>query len=379
MTKPDITTLDKLLPLVAEAKTCKEFGAIVLEHVPVDLRRGLARAARDALGLPWRNASLDERIKPSFHGADQVEARRQATLLYRSNPEKQQRNREAVAANKRANRLDCIIHNCGSSSRHRGHTFDSEDAAYLRGLWNKAKISGGPWRGLVDFTAYGEERTGGDPWAPSFDRVDNSRGYQAGNVRLVPNVWNKTCQQYDRRLVAELTAMASTMRAEGHRASGDLEALRAARPWRRTLQTHLAGKAANVFKSHPALIPFEADMMAATLHKLYGPNGGVCEATGLPFVAEPGHPCFPSWDLLDHSKTGKRVWKNRQALSTKLGKEARRRHRVVSTEPGTERPEDMRLVCTFFNLGRSKWEDSVWWKMADRVRELVDAGRIVEL
>jgi hypothetical protein len=48
--------------------------------------------------------------------------------------------------------------------------------------------------------------------------------------------------------------------------------------------------------------------------------------------------------------------------------------RVVLTEGGRETPADMRLVCAFFNVGRCTFDDGDWWRMADRVRELVEAG-----
>lgn len=69
-----VTTLDKLLPLVQDCKTCKEFGAVIIAHVPVKLKRQLALEARDALGKPWKNSTVREWIAPGSHSKKRMEA-----------------------------------------------------------------------------------------------------------------------------------------------------------------------------------------------------------------------------------------------------------------------------------------------------------------
>lgn len=306
--------------------------------------RALVLAAVDALGLPApTDKTLRDRLMPGVHTAS-GQAKRRAISIRAS----------------RKNRLTKLIGACRGSSKQRGH--GKVDEIHLRTLWQAAEVGETPWHGLLDFGAHGvAEETGsaGGPWAPSFDRLDNDLGYVDGNVVLVPNIWNRTCNRFDRKIVLDLAAQAAQLYAEGRRQACNVDALRSARPFRSKLEAHLARPGANVFKVHPALLPHREEMMDCTLEALYGAGAGVCPVTGLAFSAEPGHPCFPSWDLVDHRLTGQRAW---------------REGRRASTEGGRERPSDMRLVCQFFNLGRCTFDDADWWTMADRVRELVDAG-----
>lgn len=341
-----VTTMEELLPLVAEAKTCREFGAIVLANCPPKLKGPLSRQARDHFGWDYNDGLVAYWVSLGSHG----EARKN-------------RMNATSAAYDRANRLEGLIRSCKASSNKRGHSFTEADGLHLRSLWADAQAGDTPWVGLLDFEAYGEVReTGnaGNPWAPSFDRLDCSKGYWQGNVVVAPNILNKTINRFDRRLTIELIAKA------GQLETPDFSALRTARLGGKPIHTLIAGNGANVFQYHPALKPYQAEMMELTKQALY--RRGTCAVTGLAFVAEQGHPCLPSWDLIDQSKTGKRTWQG-------TGKAAR----CINTEDGTERPEDMRLVCRFFNHGRCSWQDEDWWKMANRVREIVGAGQIDSL
>jgi hypothetical protein len=257
-----------------------------------------------------------------------------------------------------------MLGSCRQRSALRGH--GPVEEGHLRDLWVQAQASDFAWRGLIDFGAYGvAEETGraGSAWAPSFDRLDNALGYVAGNVTLVPNILNRTCNRYDRRLVIDLVVRASRFRKGELPETGDTGQLKCARPHGERLETRLAHKGAQLFKLHQALVPHQAEMMRIALDALYGPGGGVCRVTGLMFVPELGHPCFPSWDLIDHELCSQ----HRYAGTGKA-------KRTVATTCGRETPTDMRLVCQFFNLGRNVWSDADWWRMADHVRRLVEAG-----
>jgi hypothetical protein len=350
--KPTVKEVCRVLVIEMGLRNCAE-------------TRALALATVAALGLPApKDKTLEGGLKPGRHTAGHVEAQRAANRAamakIRSTPE----GRERTLIADRTNRLSKLLASCRKSSAKRAHGF--VDETHLCDLWVRAQAGETPWHSLLDFAAYGvAEDTGkaGSPWAPSFDRLANGFGYVAGNVAVVPNVLNRTCNRYDRRLVLGLVAQAARLRSERRQDEADLGGLRAARPRGYHLEGYLSGSSANVFRHHPALVPHQAEMMERSFDALYGPGGGICPVTGLAFSAEPGHPCFPSWDLIDH-----RLCCQRRFVGT--GRDAR----LVSTEGGRERPSDMRLVVALFNYGRNVWKDADWWRMADRVRELVDAG-----
>jgi hypothetical protein len=331
--------------------------------------RALALAAVAALDLAASSeTTLGHYLKPSVQAADHVEAQRVASRVAkakaRSTPDGREKSRAAGQANSRNNPLAKLVGSCRGRSAKRGH--GRVDEVNLRELWGLARTGDTPWNGLLDFGAYGTQSdtgSAGSPFAPSFDRLDSGRGYVAGNVVLVPNIWNRTCNRYDRQLVLDLTARATRLLSEGRRDEADVKALRAARPYGSRLEMRLSRSCASVFGSHPALVSHRDEMMSRTIDALYGAGRGVCPVTGLAFSAEPGHPCFPSWDLVDHVLCGKRRYSG-------TGRAAR----VVSTSGGQETPSDMRLVCQFFNLGRCTFDDADWWRMADHVRKLVEAG-----
>jgi hypothetical protein len=377
--KPTVTAVCRTVVVDMGLKTSPDTRALVL-------------AVATALGLPTPTTkTLGNMLQPRNHSAEKLEQHRAAckankslkrsnpqyrekeraesciaAKIARATPEGQKRARVAAKTYARTNRLRIQINNCGNNSKRRGH--GHVNGEYLRELWERAFAGDTPWRGLLDFAAYGvadDTGTAGSPWAPSFDRLDNGLGYVAGNVAVVPNIWNKTCNRYDRRLVLDLVARAARLRSEEVQEVADLAALNAARPNHSRLENRLSHKGASVFRNHLALVPHRAEMTTMTVEALYGSGGGVCPVTGLAFSAEPGHPCFRSWDLVDHTLTGRREY-----VQTGNAK----RLRIVSAEGGRETPADMRLVVAMFNYGRCTFDDADWWRMADRVRELVDAG-----
>lgn len=182
----------------------------------------------------------------------------------------------------------------------------------------------------------------------------------------MPNILNRTINEYDRRLVLELIAKAARFNLTRQAEVPNIAALKDARPNGVFCHTYLAGQGRQVFKTHPALKAEQATLLKLTQVALY--ERGTCAVTGLAIIPIPGHPCFPSLDLVDHTKTGKRTYKG-------VGRAARR----VKSEDGTERPEDMRLECAFYNMGRCNFDDADWWTMAHHVRSLVDQGRMDEL
>ena len=375
----NITTLEDLLPLVAEAKTCKEFCWVVIQHAAWGHRRRLALGCRDHFGWSYNDGLVKYWVAPHSHSDERKqklrassdawlavpenkERRQRLGLAHRAIPEIKERNRVNATSHgrKAENRLELQISSCRKRSKQRGHSFTIEDETHLRTLWASAVVGKTPWAGLLDFGAFGladEAGSGGHPFAPSFDRLDNNHGYHAGNVVVTPNLWNRTIKDFNRRLTVEAICKA------GQPETPDFATLKSSRPHRTQIHTYIAGNSASVFWAHPALKPYQAEMLELTKQALF--ERGTCAVTGLAFVAEQGHPCMPSWDLIDQSKTGKRTYQG--------GGKAQR---CISRENGTERPEDMRLVCQFFNYGRNSWQDSDWWRMAARVREIVNAGKI---
>lgn len=368
---PTITTLEELLPHVHADMTCKEFGAAIIRLVPAELKFKLALATRDALGKDWSENSVRHWLSPNHHSERRAErhrglsrrwysipenaersreASRENSRRWRSVPENAERNREASLAHCRENRLDTLIRNCCGSSRRRGHSFTEADEAHLRELWARGERGELAWSQWLDFKAFGiasETGGAGHPWAPSFDRIDNSRGYTEGNCELVPNCLNVARVDFDRTLVDRLLVLAHRVRAGiDPPPVADPEALRAARVNGRSLHTYIAGLSANVFRNHPALIPHRAEMMAKTKHQFYG--SGRCALTGLPFVAEAEHPQMQSWD-----------WA------------------ASGTRPkGDERPEEMRLICRFANHARMNWPDSEFWLLCERMYYLTSAAGV---
>ncbi len=338
-----INNLKDLVPLLAGITQRNAFCKVILDNVPAKLKTPLGRAARDFYGHGWPDSSLANGFSPSTHNGQNKAANRLLSTAYG-----------------RANRLDGLIKSCKKSSKKRGHSFTEADEQHMRDLWADAQAGKTPWTGLLDFAAYGETlETGnaGSPFSPAFDRLNNKQGYWPGNVVVVPNILNKTIKDFNRRLTIEAIVKA------GLSETPDLALLQSVRVDRKQIHTYISGKGTQVFKSHPALKPYQAAMLELTKQAIY--ERGTCVVTGLAFVAEPGHPCMPSWDLIDQTKTGKRTWQG-------SGKAAR----LISTEPGTETLRDMRLVCGFFNVGRGAWTDHTWWTLAARVREIVKQGQI---
>jgi hypothetical protein len=74
---PTVTDIHGLLPLLAEAKTAKEFGAVLIAHAPAGRKMELALAARDALGRSWTESTVFKWLKPSSHTEKGVDAKRE--------------------------------------------------------------------------------------------------------------------------------------------------------------------------------------------------------------------------------------------------------------------------------------------------------------
>jgi len=94
-----VTTLEELLPLLRDVETAKQFGAVVIANVPTKprgLRRRLALAARDALGLAWTDATVRGWCAPYAHTAKRAEGNRAACAEWQA--ENRERQREAKAA-----------------------------------------------------------------------------------------------------------------------------------------------------------------------------------------------------------------------------------------------------------------------------------------
>jgi hypothetical protein len=68
-----VTTLAELLPLVAGVQTCKEFGAIIIAHVPKSSKFVLACAANEHCRFGWKQSSIRYWLQPACHanGFDQ--------------------------------------------------------------------------------------------------------------------------------------------------------------------------------------------------------------------------------------------------------------------------------------------------------------------
>lgn len=62
-------TLDELLPLVRDARSCREFCWVILANVSARQKHRLAREARDALGHAWQDKTLRHYLAPEIAGA----------------------------------------------------------------------------------------------------------------------------------------------------------------------------------------------------------------------------------------------------------------------------------------------------------------------
>lgn len=92
-----VTTLEELLPLVQGITKRDEFCLVVIKHVPANLKTPLARAARDALGLPWPNNSLSTGLSPGQHTEKHRARNRAAMAIWRELPENKARQRALLA------------------------------------------------------------------------------------------------------------------------------------------------------------------------------------------------------------------------------------------------------------------------------------------
>ncbi|MEZ5778522.1 MAG: hypothetical protein R3E44_09180 [Paracoccaceae bacterium] len=101
--EPTVTTLEDLLPLVRDTRTCREFGAVVIAHVPIGRKKKLAMAARDAFGREWADTTVKLWLSPSRHSDAHAErgraASRACAARSRSTPEGKEKVRVANQVN----------------------------------------------------------------------------------------------------------------------------------------------------------------------------------------------------------------------------------------------------------------------------------------
>jgi len=93
----NITTLKELIPLLEGVTKAKDFGWLVIQHVPAkprSLRRQLALAARDHFRHSWTDLALFDLLKPGRH----TENRYEAQAACRKVPENKKRRQKTKAA-----------------------------------------------------------------------------------------------------------------------------------------------------------------------------------------------------------------------------------------------------------------------------------------
>lgn len=98
-----VTTLDQLLPLVAQAKTCREFGAIVLASCPPKLKGPLSKQARDYFGWDYNDGLVAYWVSPSSHGETRKAQMAAYNTVWLAVPENKQRRRASIDAWKESN------------------------------------------------------------------------------------------------------------------------------------------------------------------------------------------------------------------------------------------------------------------------------------
>lgn len=75
--KPEITTLDDLLPFVESLESPRELGAVLIARVPRRFKFRLACEARDALSKDWADGTLRYWLGPNRHTEAAKDAKRQ--------------------------------------------------------------------------------------------------------------------------------------------------------------------------------------------------------------------------------------------------------------------------------------------------------------
>lgn len=79
------------------------------------------------------------------------------------------------------------------------------DLPYLKALWEKQRgqcvLSGREMPLHTNSTAW--EKDKGNPWKPSLDRIDSSKGYLKGNVRFICYIANMAKHSWDDSIVIE--------------------------------------------------------------------------------------------------------------------------------------------------------------------------------
>lgn len=130
----------------------------------------MARGGRHHGELSQNPKAIRQR---AYRNKNRERVRQQAKAWYASNPEKGYPGGWAQR----------LIYTAASNCRRSGRRI-SIDAAYLRDIWEKQN-------GLCYWSGVPLEITRRSPWVVSLDRLDNSRGYEPGNVALASWLMNR--------------------------------------------------------------------------------------------------------------------------------------------------------------------------------------------
>jgi len=355
-------TADGLWPYVKDAPSframCRILHSLGVLGLPAKLKRPIARDLCGRLGFePSDNSFLDQ-IKPSNFTADALSKGRISGQI---------RSKENKYHQRPLHRLKTMQ----ASIRRRNIKLYGVDHPpggilddYLVAIWDDAIRPDHSWAGVIDPAAFGALTTSGSsghPFALSIDRINCGFGYVLGNCQAVPNAWNKTICHWGDARIAQLAHQAVSGRHGKPVAATPRTQVQ--RPRTRTsLQALFLGPSSPLFLKHPNLLAYRAEMLKKFEDDL---TRVTCAVTGLPFVYELNHPCWPSYDLVDPNKAAKG---NYAAFGNSRG------GLKITFSGGRETPADMRLVCRFVNHGMSTWGEGPWWVVARRAAELHEAG-----
>ncbi|WP_305827046.1 hypothetical protein [Pseudomonas aeruginosa] len=172
-------------------------------------KREAARARRAANPEAEREAKRRWRAKntdalaaahKAWRAANPEKVRTYSQEWREANPEKaRETNRKTSARWRKERPASVILNNCRKSARVRGHecTITAADIEALLEPMT-CSVTGLPLSWKYD----GIGRA--NPWAPSIDRIDCSRGYEPGNVRAVCWAFNQMRGDFPDEVVATL-------------------------------------------------------------------------------------------------------------------------------------------------------------------------------
>lgn len=125
------------------------------------------------------------RQRVSYLSNERVERRRQSCREYKLSPEQ----RERKAKKSRGRWAKILLSGATKNSHRRGHGEPEVTADWIVNELRRQPFC--PYTG-IRLIAPDEDKNGGrrSPWAPSLDRVDNSKGYTIENTRLTSWFWN---------------------------------------------------------------------------------------------------------------------------------------------------------------------------------------------